>query len=107
MKKILLTLGVVLTFGIASAQVPPTQPQQAQPDPVTTKKDAEIRARKDANMQKDRVDPANAPQGNDVQPMKDELKTRNHVKSTPDPAITKDTINSKRTKTTNRPKRRQ
>ena len=106
MKKILLTLGAVLTFGIASAQVPPSQPQQTQPDPVTTKKDAETKAKKDANVQNNAITPTRAPQGNEVRPRKDELKTRDHVKSTPSPSITKDTINSKKTKTTVKPKRR-
>lgn len=101
MKKIVLTLGAVLTFGIASAQVPPSQPQQTQPDPITTKKDAETKAKKDANVQNDVLAPTEAQQ------RKDELKTRNHVKSTPSPSITKDTINSKKNKTTVRPKRKQ
>lgn len=107
MKNILMTLGAVLTFGIASAQIPPSQPQQTQPDPVTTKKDAENKAKKDANVQNDRLDPTRAPEGNEVQPRKDELKTRGHVKSTPDPAITKDTINSKKNKTVKKAKRKQ
>lgn len=107
MKKILFTLGAVLIFGIASAQVPPSQPQQTHPDPVTTKKDAETKAKKDANVQNDRIEPTRAPQGNELQPRKDELKTRDHVKSTPDPKITKDTINSKKNKNNIRQKRRQ
>jgi hypothetical protein len=94
MKKIILSMAAVLTFGIASAQVPPSQPQQTQPDPnATTTPD---RPKKDTNVQNDVVDPTRAPQGNEVQPRKDELKTRDHVKSTPSPAITRDTINQKK-----------
>jgi hypothetical protein len=90
MKKIFLSLAAMLTFGIASAQISPAQPQQTQPDPANTATDANTKAKKDANVQNDVVNPSAAPQGNDVQPRKDELKTRDHVKSTPDPSTVKD-----------------
>ncbi|WP_129583035.1 hypothetical protein [Flavobacterium cyanobacteriorum] len=94
MKKILVTLAAVLAFGVASAQVPPGQPQQTQPDPTGTT--ADDRAKKDADVQNDVLDPAKAPQGNHVTPRKDEIKTRDHVKSTPDPATVKDSTDNRK-----------
>lgn len=91
MKKILMTLGAILTFGIASAQVPPSQPQQTQPDPVPTVKDKDKKTNKDANIQNQVIDPAKPVTTDQIQPRKDELKTRDHVKSTPDPNTVKDT----------------
>lgn len=97
MKKIMITLGAILTFGIASAQVPPSQPQQTQPDPVPTVKDKDKKTKKDATMQQ-AVDPAKPVTTDQVQPRKDELKTRDHVKSTPNPDTMKDTAGTKRAK---------
>ena len=80
----------MLAFGVASAQIDPAQPQQTQPDPASAaaadKKnaaDTTIDVQTDATTrQKTTAD--------GVQPRKDEIKTENHVKSTPDPSIVKE-----------------
>ncbi len=96
MKKIMMTLGAILAFGIASAQVPPSQPQQTQPDPVPTVNGKDRKTKKDATIQQD-SDPAKPVTTEQVQPRKDELKTRDHVKSTPEPNTVKDTADRKKT----------
>lgn len=98
MKKIMITLGAILTFGIASAQVPPSQPQQTQPDPVPTVKDKDKKTKKDASIQNQVIDPSKPVTTDQVQPRKDELKTRDHVKSTPEPNTVKDTADRKKAK---------
>lgn len=94
MKKIVLSLAAVFSFGIAAAQVPPGQPAQT-PDAVNTVTDPDTKAKKDADIQNNVVNPAAAPL-NDPEPRKAEIKTRNHVKSTPDPSIANDTVTNKR-----------
>lgn len=102
MKKIFLSLAAMLTFGIASAQISPTQPQQTQPDPVNTTNPAN--PKKDTNVKNDVLDPAKPLQGNEVPPRKDELKTRDHVKSTQSPATVKDSADTR--KKSMKPKRK-
>lgn len=109
MKKIILSLAAMLTFGIASAQIDPAQPQQTQPDPA---KGVEPDTKNKVDTKVDvPIDPAtqNSQTGviDDTQPRKDELKTRDHVKSTPDPAIVKDktTADTKSRKATKTRKR--
>ncbi|HYD90135.1 MAG TPA: hypothetical protein VEA37_01450 [Flavobacterium sp.] len=81
MKKIFITLGAVLAFGIASAQTDPKQPQQPQAPPETPKADIKPKSLEDAEIQNDAVS-NNPKKPGEVQPRKDELKTQGHVKST-------------------------
>lgn len=100
MKKIILTMAAVLTLSIASAQTDPKQvPQPPQTPPVKT--DSKLKPVKDAEIQKDAVNKQSKKAG-EVQPRKDEIKTREHVKSTTKPS-TPDTIRPTR----NEPNRRQ
>ena len=55
MKKIILTLGAVLAFGIASAQTDPKQPPQPQAPPETPKTDIQPKSLEDAEIQNDAV----------------------------------------------------
>ncbi|MHA3787618.1 hypothetical protein ACX0HA_05345 [Flavobacterium hauense] len=92
MKKILLTMAAILVLGIASAQTDPKQvppaPSTPMPPPKTELKDKPV---KDEEIQKDAVNRQPKKQG-EIQPRKDELKTQNHVKSTPQPSTLNDTV---------------
>lgn len=84
----MLSLAALLTFSIASAQIDPAQPQQTQPDPV---KAAEPDSKNRVDTKLDvPIDPSTKDATDDRQLRKDELKTEDHVKSTPDPSIVKD-----------------
>ena len=92
MKRLILSMAAMLTFGIASAQIDPAQPQQTQPDPVQrVEPDSKNKADTKINVP---IDPATTKDQNgitDPKPSrKDELKTVDHIKSTPDPDIVKD-----------------
>jgi hypothetical protein len=88
MKKLIMSLAAILTFGIASAQIDPEQPQQTQPDPVKgVEPDSKNKADRDVDVP---IDPQTIETRKDKDPLKDELKTKDHVKSTPDPAVVKD-----------------
>lgn len=91
MKKLILSLAAILTFSIASAQIDPDQPQQTQPDPVKgVEPDSKNKADRDVDVP---IAPETMENSEDKDPLKDELKTKDHVKSTPDPAIVKDKKN--------------
>lgn len=90
MKKIFLTLGAVLVFSIASAQTDPKQAQVPQTPPATTKIETD-KTVKEVEITKDAIDKDAKPEGQ-VQPRKDEIKTREHVKSVPKPATATDTV---------------
>lgn len=90
MKKIILTLGAMLAFGIASAQTDPKQPQQPQAPPETPKTDIQPKSLEDAEIQNDAVS-NNPKKPGELQPRKDEIKTQGHVKSTPKADKEKDT----------------
>jgi hypothetical protein len=91
MKKIILSLAAVLVFGIASAQTEPKQEPQITPPPPPKTVIKETKPVKDAEIQNDAVSKQPKMEG-EVQPRRDELKTQDHVKSTPDPATVKDTV---------------
>ena len=90
MKKILLSLGALLVFGIARAQTepkPPVVPDTKKPARTTT--DVVEKYKKDNTIKPDVVN-RQTPQGDDgVQPRKDELVTQDHIKSTPKPQTVK------------------
>jgi len=92
MKKIILSLASMLTFSIATAQIDPVQPQQTKPDAVQgVEPDSKNKAdTKIAVPLETRADKDNTGVINDRQQRKDEIKTDEHVKSTPDPAVVKD-----------------
>ena len=90
MKKTIFTLGAVLAFGIASAQTDPKQPPTPQAPPETPKTDIPQKSVGDAEIQNDAVS-NNPKKPGEVQPRKDELKTQDHVKSTPQPETVTDT----------------
>ncbi|AWH85170.1 hypothetical protein HYN59_08555 [Flavobacterium album] len=91
MKRIFLSLAAVFAFGIASAQTEPKTVKPMQPEPPKTT-DVKDKAKEDAEIQNDvNKDPEDA-----IVPRKDELKTRDHVKSTPDPKTVKDTVATKK-----------
>lgn len=91
---------------MAAAQTDTNPPQQTQPDPGTTV-NTDTKNTADTQVEVP-LDPQTTEENNSLnheQPLKDELKTRDHVKSTPDPAIVKDkkddkqqTVKSKRKK---------
>lgn len=83
MKRIIVTLTALLTFGMASAQ---TEPKPIKREPAKTTEIPD-KAKKDAEIQ-------NMP-GDTAMPRKDEIKTRDHVKSTPDRDRAKDTTATK------------
>ena len=88
MKKLILSLAAILTFSIASAQIDPEQPQQTQPDPV---KGIEPGGKNKADPDVDvPIDTETMENREDKDPLKDEIKTKGHVKSTPDPDVVKD-----------------
>ncbi|MGV3461186.1 MAG: hypothetical protein ACO1N9_12110 [Flavobacterium sp.] len=89
MKKIILSAIAMLAFGIASAQTDPKTPPTS-PTPPSPQVTADDKKANDATMQ-DQV-PATSEQRKKMdgaQPRKDELKTQDHVKSTPDPETVK------------------
>lgn len=88
MRKIILSLGAILTMGIASAQTDPKQPAQVPQTPPPPKTELKAKQVKDAEIQKDAVTKQPKKEG-EVQPLKDEMKTHDHVKST---SKVKDTI---------------
>lgn len=85
MKKIILSLAAVLAFGIASAQ---TEPKPVKREPAKTNSETD-KAKKDAEIQSNIL-------GDTVQARKDEIKTRDHVKSTPDPDRKRDSVAAKK-----------
>jgi hypothetical protein len=90
MKKIILSAVALLAFGIASAQTEPKTPSVAPTPPAQPVTPEEKKAQADANMQ-NQV-PATSEQRKKMdgaQSRKDELKTQDHVKSTPDPETVK------------------
>jgi hypothetical protein len=90
MKKIFLSLGALFTFGIASAQIDPKQAPVPSTPPSTTKAETDNTI-KPVELSKDAVDKGQKPDG-EVQPRKDEIKTQDHVKSTPKPEAKTDTV---------------
>ena len=90
MKKILLTLGAMLVFSIASAQTDPKKPPTLRGPPETPKSDIQPKSLEDAEIQNDAVS-NNPKKPGEVQPRKDELKTQDHVKATPKPDTVSDT----------------
>lgn len=103
MKKVILSLGALLAFSIASAQ---TDPQQVQPQTQTQSQTKTTTQQNDKTAVKGAVvNDANktGADGEMVQPRKDELKTRDHVKSTP--ATTTDTVSKKKTGKTRKTKK--
>jgi hypothetical protein len=88
MKKTMMTLAAILTLGLASAQVDPVQPQQPEPN---TSKDVIAEPKRDVDATIDvPIDPNTIEENNhnvvnDGGGLKNELKTDNHVKSTPQP----------------------
>lgn len=97
MKKVFIMLGAVLSFGIASAQTDPKQPPQAPdtpPTPVTTDMPPADADQKDPNAQTTVIE--KSVKRDKVQPRKTELKTRDHVKSTPDSERVRDTVKTQR-----------
>jgi hypothetical protein len=88
MKKMILSLAAMLMFGIASAQTGPTTTRPVQPEAPKTGMEEKDKVKKDAEIQND----VNQDPEKKVVPKKDELKTRDHVKSTPDPDKKKDTV---------------
>mgnify|MGYP005846349779 CR=1 FL=1 len=104
MKNLILSLAALFSVSVATAQINTTQPQQTQPDPVKgvepdskTKADPAVAVPIDPQTTKDQTGVID-----DTQPRKDELKTRDHVKSTPDSDIVKDKDKPRKTKTRKR-----
>lgn len=97
MKKIVLTLGAVLAFGLAHAQ---TDPQQVKPETKktpNTETDVMKENEKDMQIRPDAVSKQQKPTNPDgTQPRKDEIITNDHVKSTPNPERVKDTVAPKK-----------
>lgn len=91
MKKLILA-AALFAFGAGYSQTDPKQAPQQTQNPAQTVPD---KTNQDAEIQNDVINRQATP-ATDVQPRKDELKTRDHVKSTPDPAVLKDTINQKK-----------
>ena len=91
MKKILLTLGAMLVFSIASAQTDPKKPPTLQGPPETPKSYIQPKSLEDAEIQNDAVS-NNPKKPGELQPRKDELKTQDHVKATPRPETVTDTV---------------
>ena len=82
MKKIVLSMAALFAFGIASAQTDPVpEPQPAPVDPATK---MEVKMQPDVVHKKDIKDDG-------TQSRKDKIITQEHVKSTPDPSIAKET----------------
>lgn len=99
MKKVFIMMGAVLSFGIASAQTDPKQPPQAPdtpPTPVTTDMTPADADQKDPNAQTTVIE--KSVKRDKVQPRKAELKTRDHVKSTPNPERVRDTAKTSKKK---------
>ena len=105
MKKAFLSLGALLVFGIASAQTDPQQTQtqtQTQPKTKTTTQQndkTEVKGAVVNDVKKTGAD------GEMVQPRKDELKTRDHVKSTPETTTKTDTASSRQMSRTKKNKK--
>jgi len=96
MKKIILTFGAVLAFGMASAQ---TNPQQLQTDknPMPGKTDVVQKEAQQQAVIKPDARSKQAVQGDDqVQSRKDEMVTNDHVKSTSVPEKAKKTAGKKK-----------
>jgi hypothetical protein len=106
MKKIILSIAAILTFSIASAQIDKDQPQQTQPDPVNgVEPDTKNKADQSVDVP---IDPQTLEEqkSQNHDPMKDELKTEDHMKSTPDPSIVKDKTKEDSKKATDRNKKK-
>lgn len=105
MKKIILSAIAMLAFGIASAQTDPKTPPVAPTPPSPQVTPEEKKANADANVQNQIPQTSEQRREMDgAQPRKDELKTRDHVKSTPDPEAVKN--NSEDKKMTKKSKRK-
>jgi hypothetical protein len=104
MRKLILSAAALLTFGLASAQTGTTTTPQSQ-TPANTGTGQMDKAKTDPATSNDVVTKQNAKQNNnEVQPRKDEIKTQDHVKSTPSPSIVQDTVRT--TKKSKRAKQR-
>ena len=103
MKKVFLSLGALLVFGIASAQTDPQQTQtQTQPKTKTTTQQNDKTEVKGAVVNDVKKTGADSEM---VQPRKDELKTRDHVKSTPETTTKTDTASSRQMSRTKKNKK--
>ena len=98
MKKIFLSLTALLAFGIASAQTTnSTTNTTAQPKNKSTSSGMNDKTDvKGPIVQKDAT--RSGADGEMIQPRKDEVKTTDHVKSTPTPNTMKDTTTTKNAK---------
>lgn len=88
MKKIILSAIAMLAFGIASAQTDPKTPPTA-PTPPSPQVTPEDKKANDATMNQVPATSEQRKKMDGAQPRKDELKTQDHVKSTPDPEAVK------------------
>ena len=98
MKKIIVTAAALFCVGFVSAQTPPQKPEKKD-NPATNTTPEVIEDVKEASETKrDIINKQN--EDLEVQPRKDEIKTRKHIKSTPTPSRVKDTSAGKaKTKT--------
>jgi len=101
MKKVILSLGAMLVFGIASAQTQPiTHGTTSTKKLATTNTSTDVttQTKNDSKIKPDAVDKNNIDPVDGTQSRKDKMITNDHVKSTSLPQKAKDSTGVKRTK---------
>jgi len=106
MKKVILSLGAIFVFGIASAQTPPVTPGTTAQKQTGTTTTTDVTTQTNSNSQikvdaidKDAIDPVDG-----TQSRKDKVITNDHVKSTSAPKTGKDSTSVKRSSKSKRVK---
>ncbi len=104
MKNIIITLGAVLCFGLANAQTPVKEVLEEPKNPAknTTPKVIE-EVKEEAEIKRDVINKED--KDLDIQPRKDQIRTREHVKSTPVAERVTDTVIEKKSKKRSNKKR--
>ena len=90
MKKIVMVIGAVFCYGVINAQTPPSEELEKKENPATNTTTEVIEDVKErSEIKRDVINKQN--EDLEVQHRKDQIRTRKHIKSTPDPSIVNDT----------------
>jgi hypothetical protein len=98
MKKVILSLGAILVFGVASAQTQPVTPGTTTQKQSTTSTTTDVttQTNSDSQIKVDAVDKNTIDPVEGTQSRKDKVITNDHVKSTSAPKTGKDSTSVKR-----------
>ncbi len=91
MKKIVMAIGAVFCCGLINAQTPPPEELEKKENPATNTTPEVIEdVKENSEIKRDVINKQN--EDLEVQPRKDQIRTRKHIKNTPDPSIVNDTV---------------